>query len=192
MKTCFRATALYLMFFCPFAATAQFRLGVSAGTTYNALIRKDSKPNQSPDLYGSRPGFTLGIVGRYALNERLSLSSELSWQVLPYTNKYETGAFYPSYLTASLAPVYKISPWLKAEGGIGSGLTLSSRFEHPNDPLLFSFLGFRVPVKNWEFNVRYYRFLKPVSIQDTPIGGERSSTRFYDHGIQLGLTYFFH
>jgi hypothetical protein len=113
--------------------------------------------------------------------------------MLPYSIKYETGGFYPSYLTASLAPVYKISSWLKAEAGIGSGLTLSSRFENKgnNDPLLHYFIGGRIPVKNFEFNVRYYSFFKPLYIQEATPAADRPTTKFYDHGVQVGLTYFF-
>ncbi len=182
-----RVTLLISSFVVTTNAWGQLRLGICGGLAFNSPIYKDGQGTQSQSLYGNAVGGYAGFRLQYHLNRRFSMTSEVSIQVLPYTNKFITGQFYPNYLTLSVLPAYAISTKAIIEAGVGSGLTLASNFENRNnnDPLLLCVLGVRIPFDRWGISLRYYRFIRPLHKQSTI----RSETTFSSHGIQIGATY---
>ena len=168
-------------------AFGQFQFGAIAGASYNIPIHENDQGTQSPDLYGDAIGGYAGARFNYGLTKRFSIASELSYQVLPYTNKFVTGQFYPGYITLSVLPSYALLPKVSLEGGIGTGITVVSRFEDKknNDPLILGSLGLRIPLGDWGISLRYYRFLRPLYQQVT---GRNVST-FSSQGIQVGATF---
>ena len=168
-------------------AFGQFQFGAIAGASYNIPIHENDQGTQSPDLYGDAIGGYAGARFNYGLTKRFSVASELSYQILPYTNKFVTGQFYPGYITLSVLPSYALLPKVSLEGGIATGITVVSRFEDKknNDPLVLGSLGLRIPLGNWGISLRYYRFLRPLYQQVT---GRNEST-FSSQGIQIGAIY---
>lgn len=168
-------------------AFGQFQFGAIAGASCNMPIHENDQGTQSPDLYGNAIGGYAGARFQYGLTKRFSVASELSYQILPYTNKFVTGQFYPGYITLSVLPSYALLPKVNLEGGIGTGITVVSRFEDKknNDPLVLGSLGLRIPLGNWGISLRYYRFLRPLYQQVT---GRNEST-FSSQGIQIGAIY---
>lgn len=165
---------------------AQFNIGPTAGGNYNFIILQDSENNEPPDLYGSAAGFYGGVNGKYQFSDKFSLGGELLYQSVPFTLKYVTGVLYQGYATIAVQPSYRIFPQLAIEGGLGTGITVQNRLVSDNDPIFFGSLGLKVPVRNFEINARYYRFLKPHFVEET----DRSERKLYNHGIQVGLTYY--
>jgi opacity protein-like surface antigen len=168
---------------------AQIQIGAAAGIAYNIPIYEGDQGNLSPNLYGDAFGGYAGFRLQYGFSTRFSVASEVCYQVLPYTNKFVSGQFYPGFITLSILPTYAVLPKASIEAGIGSGFTVVSRFENGNnnDPLLLGALGLRIPLGKWGISARYYHFLKPLYRQTT-IRGE---TRFSSHGIMVGATYDF-
>jgi hypothetical protein len=167
----------------------QLQIGAAAGIAYNIPIYEGEQGTQSPNLYGNAVGGYAGLRLQYGIATRFSVASEVCYQVLPYKNKFVTGQFYPGYITLSVLPTYAVFPKASIEAGIGSGLTVVSRFEdkNDNDPLFFGSLGFRIPLNQWGICVRYYHFLRPLHRQITV----RGETTFGSHGIQVGATHVF-
>jgi hypothetical protein len=89
----------------------------------------------------------------------------------------------------SVLPTYAVFSKVSIEAGVGSGLTVISRFDdkNNNDPLILGSLGVRIPLGKWGLCARYYHFLRPL-YQQTTIRGEST---FSSHGIQVGATYDF-
>jgi hypothetical protein len=168
--------------------SGQIQFGAIAGLAYNIPKYEVDQGTQSPNLYGAAIGGYAGLRLQYGFTSRFSIASEVCYQTLPYTNKFLTGQFYPGYLTLSVLPTYAVFPKLSIEAGVGSGLTVVSRFEdkNDNDPLILGSLGVRVPIGKWGLCARYYHFLRPLHRQTI-----RGETTFSSHGIQLGATYNF-
>lgn len=169
---------------------AQISISAVGGIAYNMpLYEVKSGNNTSPDLYGNAVGGYIGTRLYYEITPRFGASVELAYQVLPYTIKYVTGQLYPGYGTISVAPYFAVHPKLQVEAGLGTGLTVVSRFanQQDNDPLFFSTLGLRIPLGRWEISMRYYRFLRPLYLEET----DRNSTTFGSHGVQIGTAYTF-
>ncbi len=172
----------------PIIGYAQCQYGVSAGLTGNTLFFHDATGTESTDLYGPAVGFTAGGRLKCTLSNRLGIGAELNFQMLPYTIKYMTGNFRPTYVTVAAVPSLRLLHWLEVEGGIGTGITVSSRLgdKGNKDPLLTGLIGLRFPCKNWEFNIRYYRSLRPLYEEQSI----RSERKYYGQGIQTGVTYY--
>ncbi len=172
----------------PQAIHAQIQYGLSAGIAGNTLFFHDDAGNEPVDLYGLAVGFTTGWRLKWNLTNRFKLGAELNFQMLPYTIKYMTGNFRPAYATVAAVPSFSLLPWIEVEGGVATGVTLISSFTNKsnNDPLLTGLIGLRLPCKNWEFNVRYYRSLRPLFAEQTI----RSQRKYYGQGLQSGVTYY--
>jgi hypothetical protein len=169
--------------------SGQVKFGAIAGFAYNIPKYEIDQGTQSPDLYGAAIGGYAGLRLQYDFTTRFSIASEVSYQVLPYTNKFLTGQLYPGYITLSVLPTYAVFSKVSIEAGVGSGLTVISRFDdkNNNDPLILGSLGVRIPLGKWGLCARYYHFLRPL-YQQTTIRGEST---FSSHGIQVGATYDF-
>jgi hypothetical protein len=169
--------------------SGQIQFGAIAGVAYNIPKYEGDRGTLSPDLYGDAVGGYAGLRLQYGFTTRFSIASEASYQVLPYKNKFLTGQLYPGYITLSVLPTYAIFSKVSIEVGVGSGLTVVSRFEdqNDNDPLILGLLGVRIPMGKWGLCARYYHFLQPLHRQTTV----RGETTFGSHGIQIGATYDF-
>jgi len=167
--------------------SGQVQFGAIAGFAYNIPKHENDQGNQSPNLWGAAIGGYAGLRLQYGFTSRFSIASEVCYQTLPFTNKFLTGQLYPGYLTLSVLPTYAVFPKVSIEAGVGSGLTVVSRFPHDNDPLILGSLGVRIPLGKWGICARYYHFLRPLYRETTV----RSETKFSSHGIQVGATYDF-
>jgi hypothetical protein len=182
----FSAILAYLCFYTS-VVFGQIQIGSVAGFTYNIPRYTASQGTLPANLFGNAIGGYEGLRLQYGVTKRFYLASELTYQVFPYKNRYFAGQFHPGYITWSVIPSFVLRKKMILEIGLGTGLTIVNRLEETkkNDPLLFSALGWRVPLGKWGLTLRYYRFLRP---QYRLINGI-TALNFGSHGFQWGISY---